>query len=136
MRDIKYIAVHCTATQPKASIAAILRYWKDNLGWKSPGYHYIIDVYGNITNLQPEEKLSNGVKGYNQISVNVSYIGGVDEKNKAKDTRTDEQKASLLKILKELKTKYPNAKIQGHRDFPGVNKACPSFDAKSEYAGL
>lgn len=136
MRDIKYLVVHCTATQPNASIAAIQRYWKDIMGWKSPGYHYIIDSHGNIINLQPEDKISNGVKGFNQVSINISYIGGVDEKNKPKDTRTAEQKAAILSTLKTLKKKYPNAKIQGHRDFPGVNKACPSFDAKTEYAGI
>ena len=26
--------------------------------------------------------------------------------------------------------------IQGHRDFPNVNKACPCFDAKAEYRNL
>lgn len=136
MRKIDYIAVHCTATQPTASIVAIQRYWKDILGWKSPGYHYIIEADGKVTNLQPEEKPSNGVKGFNQVSINVSYIGGVDEKGKPKDTRTPAQKSALLTILQQLKTKYPSARIQGHRDFPGVVKACPSFDAKSEYIGL
>ena len=53
---------------------------------------------------------------------------------KAKDTRTPAQKAALLKLLKELKRKYPNAKIYGHRDF--ANKPCPSFDAKTEYSSL
>ena len=38
-----------------------------------------------------------------------------------------------LKILKELRVKFPKAKIQGHRDFPNVKKACPSFDAQKEY---
>jgi N-acetylmuramoyl-L-alanine amidase len=59
----------------------------------------------------------------------------MDEANKnAKDTRTSEQKAALIKLLKELKTKYPKATIHGHRDF--ANKACPSFDATGEYANL
>lgn len=53
-----------------------------------------------------------------------------------KDTRTPEQKKSLLKLLKELKKLYPNAEILGHRDFPNVKKACPSFDAKEEYKNL
>ena len=51
------------------------------------------------------------------------------------DTRTPEQKASLLKLLKQLKQRYPNAKIVGHRDF-NSHKNCPCFDARSEYAGL
>ena len=133
MRNINYIAIHCTATQPESSIASIQNYWKNNLGWKNPGYHYIIDRFGNVVNLLPIELVSNGVQGYNSQTINISYVGGIDKSGKPKDTRTEAQKQSILKILKELRVKFPKAKIQGHRDFPNVKKACPSFDAKKEY---
>ena len=134
MRNINYIAIHCTATQPEASIASIQNYWKNNLGWKNPGYHYIIDRFGNVVNLLPIELVSNGVQGYNSQTINISYVGGIDKSGKPKDTRTEAQKQSILKLLKELRVKFPKAKIQGHRDFPNVKKACPSFDAKREYS--
>lgn len=134
MRNINYIAIHCTATQPEASIASIQNYWKNNLGWKNPGYHYIIDRFGNVVNLLPIELVSNGVQGYNSQTINISYVGGIDKSGKPKDTRTEAQKQSILKLLKELRVKFPKAKIQGHRDFPNVKKACPSFDAKKEYS--
>ena len=134
MRNINYIAIHCTATQPEASITSIQNYWKNNLGWKNPGYHYIIDRLGNVVNLLPIELVSNGVQGYNSQTINISYVGGIDKSGKPKDTRTEAQKQSILKILKELRVKFPKAKIQGHRDFPNVKKACPSFDAKKEYS--
>lgn len=136
MRTINYIVVHCTATQPNAKIEDIKRYWKENLKWKSPGYHFMIKADGEIINTLPIDQVSNGVAGWNSQIINISYIGGVDKNNQPKDTRTAEQKASLLKLLKELKSKFPKAKIQGHRDFPNVHKACPSFDAKKEYSGL
>ncbi len=136
MRAIKYLAVHCTATQPSATVSSIQKYWKQNLGWKNPGYHFIIKADGEIVNLLPIEQVSNGVAGYNSQIINISYIGGIDAAGKPKDTRTDAQKQSLLKILKELKKQFPTAKIQGHRDFPNVKKACPSFDAKKEYSAL
>ena len=134
MRNINYIAIHCTATQPETSIASIQNYWKNNLGWKNPGYHYIIDRFGNVVNLLPIELVSNGVQGYNSQTINISYVGGIDKSGKPKDTRTEAQKQSILKLLKELRVKFPKAKIQGHRDFPNVKKACPSFDAKKEYS--
>ena len=134
MRNINYIAIHCTATQPEDSIASIQNYWKNNLGWKNPGYHYIIDRFGNVVNLLPIELVSNGVQGYNSQTINISYVGGIDKSGKPKDTRTEAQKQSILKLLKELRVKFPKAKIQGHRDFPNVKKACPSFDAKREYS--
>lgn len=135
MREIKYIVVHCTATPQNTTVQSIQNYWKNNLGWKSPGYHRVIDASGKIHILSEYEKPTNGVAGYNSQSVHISYIGGVDGK-KAVDNRTPEQKATMLELLKELKRLFPNAVIQGHRDFKGVKKACPSFDAKSEYKDL
>lgn len=130
------MVVHCTATQPNTKIESIKSYWKNNLKWKSPGYHYIIEANGNILNLLSIEQVSNGVAGWNSQIINISYIGGVDFNGKPKDTRTEAQKQSILKLLRELKKKFPNAKIQGHRDFPNVHKDCPSFDAKKEYASI
>lgn len=136
MRNINYLVVHCTATQPDAKIESIQNYWRKNLGWKSPGYHYIVEANGNVVNLLPIEQVSNGVANWNSQIINISYIGGIDTKGNPKDTRTEAQKQSILKLLKELKKKFPKAIIQGHRDFPKVNKACPSFDAKKEYSTL
>jgi N-acetylmuramoyl-L-alanine amidase len=136
MRDINFIAVHCTATPQSTSVSSIQNHWKNNLGWTKPGYHFIITPAGVVVSLLPIEQISNGVKGFNSETINVSYIGGVDAQNKPKDNRTFQQKCALLHILKELKTKFPKAVIQGHRDFPKVAKACPSFDAKTEYSPL
>jgi N-acetylmuramoyl-L-alanine amidase len=125
--------VHCTATSQNTSISSIQNYWKNQLGWRMPGYHFIIKPDGEVVSLLPIEQVSNGVKGFNHESINISYVGGIDEKVIPKDNRTLAQKASLLKLLKELRQKFPKAIIQGHRDFPNVKKACPSFDAKKEY---
>jgi N-acetylmuramoyl-L-alanine amidase len=133
MRKIDYIVMHCTATLSTASVEAIKRYWREVLGWKNPGYHYLIEADGETHKLQEEEKPANGVKGYNHNSIHVSYVGGIDAEGNPFDNRTYQQKAALIGQLKFLKRKYPNAIIQGHRDFPGVKKACPSFDAKAEY---
>lgn len=142
MRAIKYIVVHCTATPPTATIESIKRYWKQSLGWKNPGYHYIIKRNGEIVQLNAEENISNGVGGHNRYSIHISYIGGADEQGKPLDNRTDEQKSSLFNKLVELSKKYPDATILGHRDFsPDKNgngiieyfewiKGCPSFDVK------
>ena len=126
-REIKYLVVHCTATPKNTTIKSIQNYWRNNLGWRSSGYHYIIESNGNIVQLATEDKICNGVAGYNSVSIHISYIGG-----QFKDDRTTEQKESIEKLLIQLKKKYPKAKIQGHRDF-GVKKACPQFNAIDEY---
>ncbi|QIY83403.1 N-acetylmuramoyl-L-alanine amidase [Chryseobacterium sp. NEB161] len=136
MRKIKYIAVHCTATPQTTSIDSIKNYWKTTLGWKMPGYHFIIKPNGEVVNLLSIDKVSNGVQGFNSEAINISYIGGVDGKGKAFDNRTPAQKATLLRLLQELRAKFPTAIIQGHRDFPKVKKDCPSFNAKKEYENI
>ena len=130
MRDIKYIVVHCTATPPDTKIENIQRYWKEHLGWKNPGYHFIIKRNGEIVRLQQENLIANGVAGNNRNSIHISYIGGVDKDNKPIDNRTDAQKHAMFNKLVALSEKYSNAIIKGHRDFPGVTKACPSFDVR------
>ena len=141
-REIKYIVVHCTATPPDAKIENIQRYWKEQLGWKNPGYHYIIKRNGEIVKINDEANISNGVAGNNRYSIHISYIGGIDKDGKPIDNRTDQQKHSLFNKLVSLSEKYPNATILGHRDFsPDKDgdgkieynewiKACPSFDVK------
>ncbi|TDX86183.1 N-acetylmuramoyl-L-alanine amidase [Epilithonimonas xixisoli] len=131
MRAIKYLVLHCTATPQTTTIESIKDYWKRVLGWKNPGYHFMIKANGEIVNTFPIENIANGVAGYNTPSIHIAYIGGVDAKNNPLDNRTDAQKASQIKLLKELKLKFPTAIITGHRDFPKVNKACPSFDVKT-----
>lgn len=96
---------------------------------------------GKIENLLAEDKISNGVQGYNSTSINVAYVGGIDSKGKACDNRTGAQKDSLKILLSRLKTQYPNAHIMGHRDIWGKNPACwkkycPCFDAEEEYKNI
>lgn len=147
MRNIKYIAVHCTASHQSMTIEGLKQEFKRK-GWVNPGYHYVVSPDGKITQLLDEDKVSNGVKGYNSVTINVAYIGGIDTNGKPIDNRTDAQKASMHSLLKMLHKKYPTAVIQGHRDFsPDLNKdgkitsnewmkACPCFNAKEEYSNL
>ena len=128
MRTIKYLVLHCTATPQNTSVRSIQNYWKNNLGWKNPGYHYLIESNGTVHNLLDIKLVSNGVAGYNSNSIHISYIGGIDRNNKPLDNRTDKQIAEMIRLLKEFKGMFPDAIIKGHRDFPNVAKACPSFD--------
>lgn len=147
MRQIERIFVHCTAGSQNATVADLMREFKAK-GWRNSGYHYVVLADGSIHQMLDESKVSNGVKGYNQTSINVAYTGGIDAKGKSVDNRTEEQKESLITILKYLKKRYPRAKILGHRDIsPDKNgngivdpweriKDCPCFDAIAEYKFL
>jgi N-acetylmuramoyl-L-alanine amidase len=127
-RKIRRVVYHCTATQPNATVEAILRYWKNSLGWRNPGYHIIITQDGSWTLLQDFNKLANGVEGMNSDSLHISYIGGVDRSGKPLDTRTKKQNEILEATYFLLKDKYPFLTFHGHNEFS--NKACPSFNVK------
>ena len=136
MRPIQWLVVHCTATPQNTTVASIQNYWRTALGWKNPGYHIVIEPNGTSHRLLDDAIPSNGVKYFNAHALHVSYIGGIDAQGHGLDTRTPQQKAELLRILQRWKKQYPNARIQGHRDFPNVKKECPCFNAKPEYATL
>jgi N-acetylmuramoyl-L-alanine amidase len=131
-RNVKFIVIHCTATQPETAIESIRRYWKEVKGWHDvPGYHYIIKPSGEIIKLLDESLNSYGVYAHNNECISISYIGGIDRAGKPKDTRTRLQEVAMFNKVIELTEHYPDAKVVGHRDFPNVHKACPSFDVKT-----
>jgi len=141
LRRVKRIVVHCTATDPSAKVSAILNYWKNDLKWRRPGYHILIDGAGGKNYLAPFEEITNGVAGHNTDSIHIAYIGGIDAKGKPLDTRTDLQKARLLDAIREAiywmrreRLDLDGLEIVGHRDLAA--KACPSFDAKKEYSWI
>jgi len=133
MRKINKIIVHCTATKKNHDVTVKdLRKWHVNeRGWSDIGYHFFIDLKGEVHECRPIEKTGAHTKGENFDSIGVAYAGGVGENGKAKDTRNELQKAALEELLCYLKVLYSQAKIYGHRDFS--SKACPSFDAREEY---
>ena len=135
-RNIKELIVHCSATpEGKDYSVDTIRQWHLQRGFSDIGYHYVIYRDGSIHIGRDESIIGAHCTGHNTNSIGVCYIGGCASDGKTpKDTRTTEQKQSLVKLLKELKTKYPQASVHGHRDF--ANKACPSFDATKEYSSL
>lgn len=134
MRSINRIIVHCSATpEGRNNTIADIDKWHRQRGFVQVGYHYVIHLDGSIHKGRSERVAGAHCVGYNKQSIGICYIGGLAKDGKtAKDTRTEEQKTALLHLIKELKRKYPRATVHGHREF--ANKACPSFDAKSEYS--
>ncbi len=129
------IIIHCTATPEgrEVTLQEIDR-WHRKAGYAGVGYHYIVHLDGTVERGRDEHAIGAHTVGQNHCSVGVCYVGGVDSGNKPKDTRTPPQKVALLQLLRELKKRYPKAVVYGHRDF--ARKACPSFDAKTEYKNL
>ena len=109
----------------------LVRDHRDRFGFT--GYHYYITRDGTVTQTRHEQLVGAHAKGYNSRSLGVCYEGGLDKEGTPADTRTIKQKRALLALLKRLKREHPQAQILGHRDLPNVHKACPCFDARTEY---
>jgi N-acetylmuramoyl-L-alanine amidase len=168
LSKLKYIFVHCTAGY--GTVASIVKFWREVKKWRGNGYTIIIDEEGTQWYITKNKtystdvldcdwtQITNGVLGYNGISISIAYIGGVKKDNYkiAEDTRTFLQKVSLHMTLVQIRDMLfeliPSLKeelvIVGHRDASKDKnnnntiesweriKECPSFDALGEYKKL
>lgn len=129
--QVQYLVIHCAATPPSADVGAKdIDRWHREQGYFSIGYHKVIRRNGVIEDGRPLDQPGAHARGYNHKSIGVCLVGGVAADKKTPDNNfTAEQMAALERLVRELKAQYPKARIVGHGQLPGVNKACPSFDA-------
>ncbi len=132
MRKITKIIIHCSATpEGRDYTVADIDRWHKQRSWKGIGYHYVIYRDGSVHAGRDVEQIGAHCTGQNANSIGICYIGGMTADNKKpKDTRTPAQKAALRDLVERLRAKYPTATVHGHREF--ANKACPSFDVKTD----
>lgn len=130
MRPVSHIIIHCSATPEGRDVtAATIRQWHKAKGWRDIGYHYIIRLDGTIEECRALDQPGAHCTGHNADSIGICYIGGLASDCKTpKDTRTAEQKASLISLIKQLLQQFPTATIHGHNEFAA--KACPSFNVQ------
>lgn len=144
---MKYLVLHCTATPEGREVSSKeIRHWhtdpakKGGRGWKQVGYTDLFHLDGTVERLVKNNEdaevdpweVTNGAAGYNSVSRHVVYAGGLAKDGKtAKDTRTAAQLKAMTAYVRDFHERFPQIKIVGHRDLPGVNKACPSFDVKA-----
>lgn len=122
------IILHCAATKEgKYFDSKDIERWHKARGFKKIGYQYVILLDGTVEKGRREDEVGAHCTGHNSKSIGICYIGGLDEKGKAKDTRTDEQKEAIYKLVDKMMTKYdiPIEKVFGHYQF--ANKSCPCF---------
>ena len=135
MREIDKIIVHCSATKEGVDVSAsTIDRWHKERGWRGIGYHYVIALDGKIEYGRNVNETGAHVRNHNRRSIGICYIGGLDAGMNPKDTRTKEQKESMLDLLKTLKRLHPVATIHGHNEFSA--KACPCFDVQKEYCNI
>ena len=141
MPRYKYLIIHCTATKEGFEVTPeMIKEWhmgKNGRGWSRVGYSDLITLDGKLHNLHfadnanPfDDELENGemtwgVRGINKESKHICYVGGLDSKNKAKNTLNESQAASLNIYVHHEILRHPDVLIAGHNQFSP--KDCPSF---------
>lgn len=131
-QDVKFLVVHCSATPASRDLTAadIDRMHRLERGFLRIGYHFVIRRDGTVEPGRPLNMRGAHVENHNHESIGICLVGGVDDKLKPQANFTPAQLDSLDRLLAWMEAEFPTAVIQGHRDFPGVAKACPSFDVK------
>lgn len=131
-RHIDQFVVHCSANKASADIgvAEIRRFHVEHNGWDEVGYHYVIRRDGLIEDGRPVDQIGAHVAGHNAHSIGICLVGGLDDDLQPQNNFTARQFDALYALLLALHARYPNAEVLGHRDFPGVKKACPCFSVR------
>lgn len=143
MAEKDTVIIHCSATKPNQDVGVedIRRWHVDQNGWKAIGYQVIITRDGEI---HPGRDLDNDgdvyeeigahAAGFNRNSIGVCLIGGLNSRGEPDANFTFKQYSSLMVVVADIETRYgPMHKI-GHRDLPGVGKACPCFDVEALFS--
>ena len=138
LESVRWIILHCSATRADRPypVEQLLRDHRAR-GFRTIGYHFYIRRDGQVSQHRHLLEVGAHCRPFNRCSIGICYEGGLDSNGKPKDTRTIAQRGSLVKLLIELKQKFPKAAIRGHNEMPGaIPKECPNFRPSTEFAYL
>lgn len=129
---IRFLTVHCAATPEGRDVkAATVSAW-DIAKFGQVSYHYVVELDGTVVKTLEDNQRGAHTAKANTGNIGVCYVGGVDKNMQPKDTRTPAQKVALRKLVDDYVRRCPGIIVRGHRDWPGVAKACPSFDVATQ----
>ncbi len=141
MGTINLLVIHCSATQPDVDVGAKeIRGWHKARGWRDIGYHYVITRLGLVEKGRDldgdgdvEDEQGAHAAGFNKNSLSICLVGGVDKNNKPESNFTRNQWRCLENLVNDIRDRHSLSikQVVGHRDLPGVQKACPSFCVRS-----
>lgn len=145
----KYVVWHCSATRPSSNIGAKeIDQWHKDRGWGGIGYALVIRRDGTIEAGRPLDEAGAHVAGYNDRSIGIVMVGGLDDFGKSHANRPDlftfAQWEAARVVYAFMRRLYPGALHVGHRDLsPDKDgdgqvephewlKHCPCFDVNRE----
>ena len=136
---VTVIVIHYSATPIERSFtAADIDAMHRARGFNEIGYHYFIRRDGTVEtgrDLSQPGRFEVGAhsQGENSSSIGICYEGGVRAAvpNTGFDSRTPEQTAAMIRLIRELLQRFPGAIVRGHREMPGAATQCPGFTAST-----
>ena len=124
----RFLTIHCAATPAGRHVSAeTISQW-DQAKFGQTSYHWVIELDGKMVRTLRDDQKGAHVGGANSNNIGICYVGGCDKAMNPKDTRTPEQKRAMRTLIRTYQDRYPGIIVMGHRNWPGVKKACPSFD--------
>lgn len=132
--------LHDSHTRPDVCAVEDVPRWADlahqnglKMGLLSIGYHFIIERDGTVVPCQEVDRIGAHTPNFNMESIGICLVGGREEEGgDGVDNFTRDQRISLLRLLHELRTKYPGLKVRGHSEVQRFRRAghppCPPID--------
>ena len=129
-RKWQYIIVHHTATDEGSAL--FLDESHKNRGWKSLGYHFLINngtqgkpdghIEASLRWIHQEDGAHCKASSMNRIGIGIAIVG-----NYSHEKPSQKQLDTLVYTVNVLKKYYniPTHNIMGHRDVRGANTECP-----------
>jgi N-acetylmuramoyl-L-alanine amidase len=134
--ETKLIVIHDSATRRRQDIGVrSLNGWHLERGIYSDrglsGYHYAVRRSGTVEIGRDLRAIGQHALGYNDVSVGICMIGGVNWDHQPEDNFTADQFEALERIVAFLKHVWPSTVVIPHSMIQ--NKDCPAFDVHSWY---
>lgn len=141
MRRLHAIVAHYLLTPPQwcdqfqtmeEVVQEVTRWHRDRTPpFRTIGYHYVVGIEGEIVVGRLLEEVGAHVGGQNVGTVGVAYVGGLDEDGNSADTRTSAQRDAMHELFLELRARFGELLVVGHRDL--APSKCPGYDAGPDF---
>lgn len=126
----EFCILHCADTPDNPTSAGYntkakdIDGWHRQNGWKSIGYHYVIERDGAIRIGRPETQVGAHCRGKNAKSLGICLVG--------RRVFTDAQMDALFALYLQIKARHGIDSKQwfGHYEF-NKDKSCPNIDMNS-----
>ena len=129
-----------TLEEGKAAVKSIQEFHQDGRGWSDIGYHFLVDMGGNIYQGRPETVLGAHVGGANTGNIGVCILGCYHPPESSipcYDEMTYNSEQSLIQLYAWISDTYgvePKL-LKGHRDYFGTT-SCPGNNVWSKLPEL